>query len=58
VLTPKFGKSTVFAIKLPICQNYVEIGLYGQDLAPDRARYVKCTKLSLQELEILEISRS
>jgi hypothetical protein len=29
LLTLKFGKSTDFAIKWLICQNYVEIDLYG-----------------------------
>jgi hypothetical protein len=44
-LTPKFGKSTDFVIKLPICQNYVEIGLYGQDSGSNKARCGKCMKL-------------
>jgi hypothetical protein len=41
VLTPKFGKSVNLATHSPICQNYVEIGLSGQDLQTDRERKIK-----------------
>jgi hypothetical protein len=49
VLTPKFGKSANLALYSPICQNYVEINLYGQDSQSDRAKDEKCTKLHVHE---------
>jgi hypothetical protein len=42
VLISKFGKSANFVVNLPICQNYIEISLYGQDL---RARQSKNWKM-------------